>query len=81
MPFIAYEIDAYQFYYSCPDCKRGFHVHGNCKDWWTNRTESRSSHCSKKLLGSGDIEVVINDSTKRVRLTTQQLRKWKPDTF
>ena len=64
----AYEMTDTAFKYKCP-CKKGFHIHGNGGDPFTNRIEYRSSHCIAQPNGSSpesvDLEIVIDDRTVR----------------
>ena len=62
----AYEMTDTVFKYRCP-CKKGFHIHGNGGDPFTNRIEYRSSHCiaQHKSPQSVDLEIVIDDKTER----------------
>ena len=67
----AFEMTDTTFKYRCP-CKKGFHVHGNGGDPFTNRVEYRSSHCqfqscvaqqrSKEPL---ELEIHITNETAR----------------
>jgi len=57
------------FKYKCP-CKKGFHIHGNGGDPFTNRVEYRSSHC-ERLKEPVELEIHITDDTIR------KLRKLK----
>ena len=59
----AYEMTDTQFKYKCL-CKKGFHIHGNGGDPFTNRIEYRSSHCLRSSQ-SIDLEIVIDDRTTR----------------
>jgi len=72
---IACSIDKTNFKYLCSNCstfqfKNGkirrvpiliYHTHGSCGDL-SNRTENRGIHCPNE---SGNIDVVIDDTTKR----------------
>ena len=58
----AYEMTDTVFKYRCP-CKKGFHIHGNGGDPFTNRIEYRSSHCLR--LPQQELEVHIDDRTTR----------------
>ena len=49
------------FKYRCK-CKKGFHIHGNGGDPFTNRVEHRSSHCPDF---DGEVNIHITDNTKR----------------
>jgi hypothetical protein len=51
--------------------EKGFHIHGNGGDPFTNRIEYRSSHCERSPQ-SIDLEIVIDDRTVR------KLKKTKP---
>eukprot|EP01047_Picozoa_sp_COSAG01_P069719 COSAG01_NODE_10389_length_2179_cov_1.138462_2_plen_82_part_00 len=57
----ACEMTDSQFKYKC-QCKKGYHVHGNCGDPNSNRIEYRSSHCP---FIEGDVAVHITDETQR----------------
>ena len=65
----AFEMTDTTFKYRCP-CKKGFHIHGNGGDPFTNRVEYRSSHC-ERAKEPVEIEIHINDDT------TRKLRKLK----
>ena len=65
----AFEMTDTTFKYRCP-CKKGFHIHGNGGDPFTNRVEYRSSHCKRSKMPV-DLEIHINDDT------TRKLRKLK----
>ena len=67
----AYEMTDTTFKYKC-SCKKGFHIHGNGGDPFTNRIEYRSSHClrspqqpNERSSQSIDLEIVIDDRTVR----------------
>ena len=55
------------FKYRC-NCKKGFHIHGNGGDPFTNRVESRSSHCPEF---DGEVDIHITNNTIR------KLKKYK----
>ena len=57
----AFEMTDTTFRYRCP-CKKGFHIHGNGGDPFTNRVEYRSSHCKYQ---SRELEIHITDKTTR----------------
>jgi hypothetical protein len=59
----AYEMTDTVFKYKCP-CKKGYHVHGNGGDPFTNRREFRSTHCQRSPE-SVDLEILIDDRTTR----------------
>ena len=56
----ACEMTDTQFKYPCK-CKKGFHVHGNGGDPWTNRVEDRTSHCQGIHKGR-EMRIHITDS-------------------
>ena len=62
----AFEMDDTQFKYRC-SCKKGYHVHGNGGDPFTNRVEYRSSHCAvlRELGQPRHSEIHITDQTER----------------
>ena len=67
----AYEMTDTVFKYKC-SCKKGFHIHGNGGDPFTNRVEHRSSHClrstqqpNERASQSIDLEIMIDDRTVR----------------
>ena len=62
----AFEMTDTTFKYRCL-CKKGFHVHGNGGDPFTNRVEYRSSHCiaQQKSKESVELEIHITDDTIR----------------
>ena len=65
----AYEMTDTTFKYKC-SCKKGFHIHGNGGDPFTNRIEYRSSHCiAQQPNGSSpksvELEIMIDDRTVR----------------
>ena len=68
----AFEMTDTTFKYKCP-CKKGFHVHGNGGDPFTNRVEYRSSHCiaQQKSKESVELEIHITDDTIR-KLTSKK---------
>lgn len=72
----AYKMTDTQFFYYCPFCP-DIHVHGNCKDFVSNRTESRSSHCLKMGLGDREMEIVISNKTKRYLATRLHKAIWR----
>tara|TARA_E500000305_G_scaffold111887_1_gene128774 strand:- start:397 stop:693 length:297 start_codon:yes stop_codon:yes gene_type:complete len=57
-------IDEVHVTYRCPnpECKDGFHRHGSCGDYETNRVENRSSHCPHDCC---NVDIVISDETLR----------------
>ena len=57
----AFEMTDTTFKYRCK-CKKGFHIHGNGGDPFTNRVEHRSSHCPEF---EGDVRIHITDNTMR----------------
>ncbi len=57
----AFEMTDTTFKYKCP-CKKGFHIHGNGGDPFTNRVEYRTSHCQ---FQSCNVEIHITDKTTR----------------
>ena len=57
----AFEMTDTQFKYRC-NCKKGFHLHGNGGDPFTNRVEHRSSHCPEF---DGEVNIHITDNTTR----------------
>jgi len=59
----AYEMTDTTFKYKC-SCKKGFHIHGNGGDPFTNRIEYRSSHCLRSPQ-QVDLDIVIDDRTTR----------------
>ena len=65
----AFEMTDTTFKYKCP-CKKGFHIHGNGGDPFTNRVEYRSSHCERSKEPV-ELEIHITDDTIR------KLRKLK----
>ena len=78
----AFEMTDTTFKYKCP-CKKGFHVHGNGGDPFTNRVEYRSSHCQfqsciaqQKSKEPVELEIHITDETAR-KLITKKLKKQK----
>jgi hypothetical protein len=75
--YTAYKMTPTQFFYKCSDCKNKHHFHGNCLDYWTNRNETRSSHCENKVWDGKDITIVIDDTTRRVGLNRKQKKKYK----
>ena len=62
----AYEMTDTTFKYKC-SCKKGFHIHGNGGDPFTNRIEYRSSHsiAQQSSPQSIDLEIMIDDRTVR----------------
>jgi len=64
----AYEMTDAVFKYKCA-CKKGFHIHGNGGDPFTNRIEYRSSHCiaqpNERSPQQVDLEILIDDRTTR----------------
>ena len=73
----AFEMTDTTFKYKCP-CKKGFHIHGNGGDPFTNRVEYRSSHCiaQQKSKEPVELEIHITDETAR-KLITKKLKKQK----
>ena len=59
----AVEMTDTTFKYKCP-CKKGFHVHGNGGDPFTNRVEYRTSHCQRSKEPV-ELEIHITDKTTR----------------
>ena len=57
----AFEMTNTTFKYRCK-CKKGFHVHGNGGDPFSNRVESRSCHCQ---AFEGPVRIVIDEDTLR----------------
>ena len=57
-------IDEVHVTYKCPNpqCKSGFHRHGSCRDYETNRIENRSSHCE---FDDCNVNIVICPETLR----------------
>ncbi len=60
---LAYEMTDTTFKYKCP-CKKGFHIHGNGGDPFTNRVEYRTSHCQRSKEPV-ELEIHITDQTTR----------------
>eukprot|EP01044_Picomonas_judraskeda_P001854 COSAG03_NODE_119_length_12315_cov_126.503847_5_plen_89_part_00 len=60
----AFEMTDTQFKYRC-FCTKGYHVHGNGGDPFTNRVEYRSSHCPSRNQQSKHLEIHITDRTER----------------
>ena len=62
----AFKMTETQFFYYCPFCPK-IHFHGNCRDFMSNRTEGRSSHClnRNKNPSHREVEVVISNKTRR----------------
>ena len=63
----AFEMTDTTFKYRCL-CKKGFHVHGNGGDPFTNRVEYRSSHCQRSKEPV-ELEIHITDETARKLIT------------
>jgi hypothetical protein len=63
-------IDEYSFGYTCDLCPDE-HVHGCCRDFITNRTENRGSHCTKHK-GVNNVNIKITKDTER-RLNRQNM--------
>lgn len=74
--FFATTIDNIHIIYWCPYC-RSKHSHGSCNDFCRSRSANRSSHCSKKVLGGGNVDVLINLDTKRRGLNHEEKLEWK----
>ena len=73
----AFEMTDTVFKYRCP-CRRGFHIHGNGGDPFTNRVEYRSSHCDRSPKAI-DLEIHITDKTTRKLRKQKSKRKPKDD--
>lgn len=69
--YLATFIDEYSFGYKCRTCNRT-HIHGCCRDFITNRTESRSSHC-ENFRGNVDIKITLLTERK---LNKRNMRKY-----
>ena len=67
----AFEMTDTTFKYRCK-CKKGFHLHGNGGDPFSNRVESRSSHCPEF---DGEVNIHITDNTTRKLRQTKSASK------
>lgn len=69
-------VDECSIHYKCPNlkCRTGFHHHGSCGDFWTNRVENRGSHCE---FDNCNIDVVITPETLRGNFRRLSRRGYK----